>query len=321
MLSRLAKFRSGPILLACCWLLSCSLGGCSRWQARETAPRKPNPFATQALRAKPGTVHFELAIAQLDQDQEPTLELAWREFDEQAVSVDTRRWWDRNGLRVAVISSQIPDTLLELVAPREVNEDYLDEFQLQLFHKGKLDSTPRLVMRKQVGIRPTEPKWVAVSNPLSYGQWRWTTSAGSQTSQGEAVQTGFMVSSQARGDGSVTVKLVPRIASGAPKPSFGLSQWQLELEHKQDEVLLWDLAIEVTLLPGQTIVATSNYPESSDEPSTVDDAAATTWELGQLFFETLENQSAHYIQPGPRVFLLRLMGSANDDLFQMNVSQ
>ncbi len=282
---------------------------------------KPNPFATQALRAKPGTVHFEMAIAQLDQDQEPALEQAWIEFDEQAVSIDTRRWWDQNGLRVAVISSQIPDSFLKLVEPREVNEDYLDEFQLQLFQKGKLDSTPRLVMRKKIGIRPTEPKWVAVSNPLSHGQWRWITSEGAQTSQGDAVQTGFMVSSQARGDGSVSVKLVPRIASGAPKPSFGLSQWQLALEHKQDEIMLWDLAIEVPLLPGQTIVATSNYPETSDDHGVGKEATANTWELGQLFFETLENQSAHYLQPGPRVFLLRLMGSVHDDLFQVNASQ
>ena len=136
--------------LACVVGISLFTGGCAKWKPDS---RKTRTLHIPSGRMSPDSVSLEVGVAQLSHVRKESLELLWKQLDQQKSSLELRKRLDANGLRVAVVPSQIPPTLHELLKPQEINPDLLNEFQLQMYDKGLLKPAKRLIQRNRVSLR------------------------------------------------------------------------------------------------------------------------------------------------------------------------
>ncbi len=101
---------------ACLCLLACTPGCLSL-----TAPRDagPAPVGTDTAAAKPAprTIPVELIFARFEEHDAACREELWQEVDEQAIDDALRRRLAANGLRVGIVTGDLPPHLAERILP------------------------------------------------------------------------------------------------------------------------------------------------------------------------------------------------------------
>ena len=91
--------------------------GCARWDPEKSTSQS---FRVPSGRMAPDSVSLELAVAQLSDSKKQDLEQLWLQLDQQKTPLQVRKLLDENGFRIAVIPSQIPETLHKLLEPEEI---------------------------------------------------------------------------------------------------------------------------------------------------------------------------------------------------------
>lgn len=268
--------------------------GCAKWRSVEQhTPLQSLKIPTS--RMSPDAVSLEVAVAQLDEEQNELIEKFWALLDQQKIPFEHRKVLDANGFRAAVVPAHVPGALRELLKPREIDPESLNSFQKQMYDKDLLKPVERLIVHDKVQNRDAESQELPVSSVHPEMNWLISTPRGKSAGAGKSVRGVFSIKTFPNGDGSVRVKLLPQIHHGEPRTQIGVFDKSFLFQSQQSIVDLADLATEIELLPGETLVVGAT--------SDVDD-------LGKLFFGTPGSDQKHQ-----RLVLIRLVQTQWDDLF------
>lgn len=256
------------LVVGTCWMLFIAAGltGCRPFQHDSDVP---SPLRLPASRLAPDAVGLEVGVAQLDVDQRGTFEQFWAELDAQKISLEDRKRLDQNGLRAAVMSSRPPAMLPDLVNPRPIVLDELNEFQRQLYIKRFLKPESRMVQHARISNRSGQRHPVPISE--YHSAFSWTIQAdGKQTiGSGQQVRGVMTVTTFPQGDGSVRLVITPEIHHGEPQHRIGSADHGFKFETRQNIDRIKQLSFEVVLRSGESVVVAPTADLDS---------------LGQLFF-------------------------------------
>lgn len=267
-------------------LVSCALllGACG-CEAFRQSPTAYQPSALSVNRLASDAVGLEIGITQIDSSQTDTVKRFWRDLDQQELSLETRQRLDKHGLKAAVMSQRPPSDFGDLVNPREVVLEELDGFQRQLYLRGKLKATDRMVSRNQVSTRQGQSHLIPVSVVHPSLTWTFETPAPLDepafdnqaivtTGAANHVRGVISVRTYPHGDGSVGVFVQPQIHHGAVTQRYGATSSGFKFDQQQTIVVLEPLEFDVLLRTGETLVI---------------GPTAQVTQLGHLFFGEIDS--------------------------------
>ncbi len=286
---RFAVNRKALLGLICSCLI---VGGCAKWKSSNAEPK---PMKFPASRMSPDSVSLEVAVAQLDDSQVEQIAELWSLLDQQEISLELRKQLDANGLRVAVVPSQLPGVLRELLEPKEIDPATLDSMQAQMHEQGLLKPSERLISHNKIQNRDGKAYELAVTNVYPEKSWIFHSTNGDSAGAGKSVRGVLSIKTFPQGDGSVLLKIVPQIHHGDTRTEIGVVDRSFLFQNRQSQVQFKDLQIEVSLLPGETLICgpTSDIAD-----------------LGELFFGV-----PGAVPGNQRIVLIRLVQTQWDDLF------
>lgn len=194
-------------------------------------------------------------------------EILWRSADEQAVPHDIRRAWQANGLRIGLLTGELPievDTLIKAPPPNKVDpaQIFLADGDFSILN-----------------LCPQLPE----ANILLNLQGR------PHAKDFQLAQGFLRVTSKQEAEGTVALRFVPQIHHGPVQTTYGttpsggnLAPKDLMIRNGQKEEMLRDLAASLSLKPNQIAVigGYANRPRS----------------LGSFLFTQLEPNSDRVLQ-------------------------
>jgi hypothetical protein len=227
--------------------------GCELFRGKDTK----KPLAEIRLpvpEMKAGSVALEIAVAELDQQQQPLFDRFIRHADQTKLGLYQRKLLDQNGFSVAVLSSTSSEELEGLLSPQTVKPEWLNDRDRELAAAGKLKTKDRFELLRRVEKRNGEsfPVEVSPKRPAA----TWTIYVGDQTQSGNATQaTGyFRITAWPRKDGTVRFVFVPEIHHGNKRSFIGVKGSDWAFEERQAEESFPELAFEVTIRYNETIL-------------------------------------------------------------------
>ena len=240
----------------CCVLLMVTCG-CEPFRQSQYTYQPPS---LPASRLSLDAVGLEIGIAQIDTGQKEAIKRFWRDLDQQELSLETRQKLDKHGLKAAVMSQQPPSDFGNLVNPREIVIEELDEFQKQLYLRGHLKATERILTHKQVSTRQGKPHPIQTSVLHPSLSWTVETPAtlSSQANQAKKsdnnVRGVLAIRTYPQGDGSVNVTVEPQEHHGEVTQRCGATINGFQYDEQQTVSVLEPLEFEVPLRAGETLV-------------------------------------------------------------------
>lgn len=284
--------------------LVCGLG-CKEWNPKT----EHHGWNVPTVPASIDTVRLEVGVAQLEESQQKGMTALWRALDFQKLPLDVRRELDEYGLKVAVMSSRPPAVFGELMKPGKVDHEKLNEFDRQLFLRGLLKPTERLIGHTRVSSRQGQAYPVMTSDTFAFYSWTAPSELGAQPQSGENVRGCFSISTYPQGDGSVRVMIVPEIHHGKHQKRYGSTEHGFKYETAQQVQQLDAIRFDVDLRVGETLVIgptedlaglgqlffvpNANQTESPEDLDQVplEDLETTMDELAQLALQPLDSES------------------------------
>ena len=272
--------------------------------AKLDQPTKKTSLTFPKGRLASDAVGLEVGVAQLDSHQEETFESFWNLLDQQELPIELRKLLDQNGLRVAVMPIHPPSLLNELVDPKPVDPEKLNEFEKQLHAKKLLRPQPRMIIHDRISNREGQAHEVATSDVQ--GETSWVIRNGDEQTAGFGNQVRGMMSitTYPNGDGSVRLLLRPEIHHGQSRPRIGVGQRSFLVESSQHVTPVDELKFEVTLRPGESLVVAPTK-----------DIA----ELGGILLgshgNAVGNSDSKRAVPTHRILMVRVVQTQMDDLF------
>ena len=291
--------------------VSISLGiGCAKIEP----PVQKTSLTFPKSRIAVDAVGLDIGVAQLDSSQSKTFETFWGLLDQQELPLERRKVLDRNGLRVAIMSSHAPPQLNQLVDPPEIDPDLLNEFERQLFAKGLLRPQTRMLSHERISNREGQAHKVETSEV--HREISWVIQADDQQTagSGKLVRGVISVTTYPQGDGSVRLIVRPEIHHGQSRPRIGAGQGSFLVESSQFITPLDELKFELNLRSGESLVIAPTKDVS---------------DMGKILFGTLQTagnsvglDSAGLDSSAPkkpvathRMLLIRVVQTQMDDLF------
>jgi hypothetical protein len=229
-------------------------------------------------RLAPDAVGLEIGIAQLDTGQSETLKRFWLALDQQELPLDVRQRLDQHGLKVAIMPSRPPSTFSDLVDPREILIDELNNFERQLYLKGLMKPVSRMLTHEMISNRKGQSHPVNTSPAHATMSWTIHQDDSQLTESSEQVRGVVAITTFPQGDGSVRVHVEPQIHHGAQHRRIGATASGFKFDTRQNISRLEPLEFDVRLRSGESIVI---------------GPTADVSELGQLFFGTTQETNTH----------------------------
>ncbi|MFM2095161.1 MAG: hypothetical protein RIS70_2285 [Planctomycetota bacterium] len=258
-----------------------NLTGCGRWNPPPTANRLPVP------RMSPDSVVLEIASVRLPVNSELQRDW-WNTIDEQALPQDVRENLAQNGIRVGIISGEIPKQLRDVLAQPQSNrvgDQDPDSSQ------GCVVSQQRLQQRsgRRGKIVTSELRDEIISLVPKSGRV-----VGQTYYQAQCL---FSIRSYPQGDGQLKLDLVPEIEHGQPRTRWigQPTDGSFRLDTGRERAVYNELRFEPRLAAGEALILTC-----SDECKG----------LGREFF--IDTKGDARMQ---RILLIRLAQTQLDDLF------
>ena len=239
-----------------------------------------HPPVLAASRLAPDAVGLEIGIARIDTDQKEAIKRFWRDLDQQELSLETRQKLDKHGLKAAVMSQQPPSDFGDLVNPREVVLEELDGFQKQLYLRGHLKATERMLTHSQISTRQGQPHPIQTS--VLHPSLSWTvetpaplnSQANHAKASGNNVRGVLAIRTYPQGDGSVNVVVEPQVHHGRVTQRYGATANGFQFDQQQTVSVLEPLEFDVSLRAGETLVI---------------GPTAEVAQLGHLFFGEIDS--------------------------------
>ena len=254
-------------------------------------------------------VGLDIGVAQLDSSQSETFETFWGLLDQQELPLERRKVMDKNGLRVAIMSSHVPPQLNQLIDPQEIDPDLLNKFEKQLFAKGLLRPKQRMLSHERISNREGQAHKVTASEVHQEVSWVIQTGDQQTAGSGKLVRGVISVTTYPQGDGSVRLVVRPEIHHGHSRPRIGAGQGSFLVESSQFITPLDELKFELVLRSGESLVIAPTKDVS---------------DIGKILFgsfQTRENApEIDLAVPNKpvethRMLLIRVVQTQMDDLF------
>ncbi len=232
----------------------------------------------------PKRCSFRVAILSRPARDEVINTLLWQSADEQLIPQDVRRSLDANGLRVGIVTSELPAEVRELLSDRQRQK--VEEITI---------------------VNPCgEPTKITMGTApqLSLFLSRQDRSVGGKSYQDAR---GFLVLSGVYGEsGGVSLRVVPEMHHGPfqqtwmPAPATSpMAPMQFMGKHGQQEETFRDMEVSLTLLPGQVAVLGS-LPDKRGS-------------LGDFLFSAIEPNSDRGVQKVVLIWAARADAPASSD--------
>ena len=221
------------------------------------------------------SIALRVAVAELDNLQKEEFESFIATTDPK-LPLDTRQLLDNNGLRVSVISDVNTSRLQRLLEPRVLERQWLNEQEAELAAAGKLEPVARLETQRHVEKKRGETFSVEISPIRTESIWQMHAMEGVRSDRARLAQCQMRITSWPQPDGSVKVEFVPEIHHGLNLSRIGVDGQSFAVRNRRDIKELRELAFEVSVRPGETIVV----------------APTNTLErMGKLFFNAADEES------------------------------
>lgn len=263
--------------------------GCSPIQPSGKSPLRP-------LQMAPEVTVLEVFFVRCAVDDVRANETLWSDVDEQPLPAEVRRALMRNGFRVGLIGNQIPSALSQLM---ELTDKPPPSGALLESRSVNLEEAPKVV-RRYLQVRPGKRQEIVVSG--IYDELPVLLAEGGQlcgrTYQRAQALYGMKAFNER--DGRVRVELTPELHHGEPTQRWVSSSGVLRVQTGRERRVFDDLAVQVTLAPGQMLVI-SRLPNRSGS-------------VGHHFFsEKLEGPLEQ------KLLLLRVAQTQHDDVLGVDL--
>jgi hypothetical protein len=258
-------------------------GGCSRWSQSPSEQSLLKP-----PRMSPDSVVLELALVDIPAGEEAAAKRVWRSVDEQAISLELRRDLNEQGVRCGTVGSQLPQWLCDQLESQDQ--------RLGLERDGSTLVAGEFAAQRRLQCRAGKARSVPISR--DHLEFSLPVGSGEQDSPASVYQDAqwFLgITVKPLGDGSVQLRLMPEIHHGQIRQRWVGDEGFFRMDASRDLVELDSLLVDVTLMPGQTMVLGGGEGPKS---------------LGAVLF-------AEQGEAGPagRLLLLRLAQTQFNDLF------
>ena len=178
------------------------------------------------------------------------------------------------------MSQQPPSDFGDLVNPREVVLEELDGFQKQLYLRGHLKATERMLTHSQISTRQGQPHPIQTS--VLHPSLSWTvetpaplnSQANHAKASGNNVRGVLAIRTYPQGDGSVNVVVEPQVHHGRVTQRYGATANGFQFDQQQTVSVLEPLEFDVSLRAGETLVI---------------GPTAEVAQLGHLFFGEIDS--------------------------------
>ena len=282
------------------------VSGCSPWNPVE----KKSALVFPKSRIAPDAVGLEVAVVQIDSDQEEDFETYWRQLDSQELPVELRKRLDQNGVRVGVMASHPPTVFHGLVGPRTIDPASLSKFERELHKKRLLRPQSRMVEHTRISNREGQSHPVSVSGVHPEISWIVRSENQQTVGAGKTVQGVMTVTTYPQGDGSVRLVIRPEIHHGLAKTRIGVAERSYLMKSGQSVTPVDELKFDVSLRSGESIVLAPT--------SDVADLGELLFGIGGQKSEVAEPKSSKPVRPKHRMLMIRVVQTQMDDLFSDN---
>jgi hypothetical protein len=262
-------------------------GGCSFIDRHETLePRSVLAKATPA----DDTINLEIYFAKTVLNDSALNRSLWTQVDEQRIDADLRKLLAQDGIRVGVLGPQAPPELARMLALTDQPiEKPTDGTPLEV------DTEPAVTLRR-LQARVGRRNEIVSSNrydelPLIRRSGEQLTGKTYRGADGRFALRGFTDTG-----GMVRLELVPELHHGEQQPRWVGTDGVLRLEAGKPREVFQELAVAVTLAPGEMLLMTT-MPEKSGT-------------LGHYFFTQPASE-----RPAQKLLVLRPSQAASDELF------
>jgi hypothetical protein len=267
-----------------------SLSGCSLFTSdSETTTTSSGPVLPTPQMSV-DAVLVDVQFLRIPEERAQEIEQFWQSTDEQVVELQTRKKLESNGIRVGMIPGEMPPIVQQwlMETQKRLSEDTLEQASVasstSLVPK---QLTCRAGKRKELMLHSVQDRWL----PVVYQE--------SDSLRGdtfEAPEFIFNLTAIPHGDGRATVRLVPEVKHGQVRNMVIGSEAAFRFDWQRQRRTFDELATQITLSPGQTIVISGTEPARG---------------LGNHYFvaETAQRLKQRV------VVLLRVSGTRLDDLF------
>jgi hypothetical protein len=203
---------------------------------------------------------------------------------------------DRNGIRAAIVPSQLPQVLQRILTDKPIDTSEFEAWQKQFIAPGVNDTIPRKILHERLHIGQGQEHRIPVSDSWSAASWTVETETGSSVGQGEMFRAFYKLVAFSSGDGSMKLSVVPEIHHGQSRPTIGVEDHSFLFKTEQTIQSIEELRLSARLRPGETLVI---------------GAGSQINNLGSLLFGP--GESGGFRQ---RMLLIRLIQSPSDILFR-----
>lgn len=319
-------FRKPPPLQACLaiWMQLWLFAGCANWNPEEATHRQ---FRFPEIRLSKDAVALEIGVAQLDEEQIADLEAFWSTLDQQTLSLSRRRQLDRNGLRVAIMSTRAPAAFNELMSPVLPDPQSLGPLGKHLASEKKLQPVSRLLVHQRISNRAGESHAVATSDAQQSLACTLRDHEGSRVITATNATGIFEVTTFPNPDGSVRLSIAPKLRQGDFRRRFSVAEGSFILDQGQATTELQPLNFDLELGVGETMLVAATWPShfGAEEDAEGDLPGDVLFHVHQVqsdsndIAETNDNGTQNPTGP-QRVLLVRLVQTQMDDLFERSAA-
>lgn len=264
------------------WLLLAALPGCASWQKSDRQFRLPPPQVAA------DSIACEVAFVQWDSRARERDERFWESTDEQFLPVDVRQRLEENGIRVALLSGQLPAGITDRLSE---TRDMAAALIAQKLPRG----AEMLYRRETRQCRPGIAERIEVLPENAQRGVILLSEDGRVKARERDRMRGFItLTARPHSDGRLRVEFIPGIEYGELRQSVTGNAAGLRYELKRDQELFDKLAFTAAVSHGQTLIFSST-PEPRG--------------IGATFFAN------RFEDRGDQLFLLIRIARQGDDLF------
>ena len=218
-------------------------------------------FTLPGVEMNEGAVALQVAVVQVDDDQQEIIEEFWSRLDTMKLPLADRQVADRNGLRYAVMSPQCPAILDQLLKRRELDISRMTDIQKKMASKGLLESPSRLLHHQRIENDSGEEFEIPVSEYYQQKKWSIVDKRGRMESgSGELVKAFMQLSTFPQNDGSVRLLVEPEIHHGQPQQRYDVSQRTFLFSESQIQSRIEALKFAIDLQPGESLIIAPTIP-------------------------------------------------------------
>ncbi len=272
-----------------CAVCLCVTSGCAQWNEASEAKLVLPPAV-----AAPDAVTLEIAFVPIPAKDMAARRAFWNAVDETGASVESRRLWLRNGLRYGIFGPDIPAVLQPYVTRSSAEPTDTGELDDGLPLRGPW-SGPTV---QQLQVRRDRPVMVMTRQASSEPVVLLHCDAdGPRGATLEGAECQFQLRVDPQEDGSVVVRLVPRVEYGQARPRIVAQQGMWVYRPQRESMVLEELQFEARLRPGQIIAVGCADPARSVGETFLAEGSASTGRQ--------------------RILLIRLQQAPSDHLFEI----